>query len=109
MTDKELKRLSRAELLELLLLQTQESERLRTELAQTRQQLEERQLRIQNAGSLAQAVIDINGVMEAAQKAADQYLENIAAMEAEARSRYDRIMLPVRQSTGEAGEETETK
>ena len=92
MTDKELKRLSRAELLELLLLQTREVERLRAELDTAQRQLEDRRLRMTRAGTLAQAMVDINGVMEAAQKAADQYLENIAAMEAETRSRYEQIL-----------------
>lgn len=85
MADKKLKRLSRADLLEMLLVQTKEVERLREKLTEMEKQLQERQLRINNAGSLAQAVIEVNKVVEAAQAAADQYLENIAAMEAEAK------------------------
>lgn len=84
MADKKLKRLSRADLLEMLLVQTKEVERLREKLAEMEKQLQERQLRINNVGSLAEAVIEVNKVVEAAQAAADQYLENIAAMEAEA-------------------------
>lgn len=92
MTDKELKRLSRAELLELLLVQTKEVERLRKELKQTRLQLEDRRLRIENAGNLAQAVLEINGVMEAAQAAAEQYLENIAAMEEVTKQKCEQLL-----------------
>ena len=65
MTDKELKRLSRSELLELLL-QTQETERLRKELAIVREQLANRQMQVAEAGNLAEAVLAVNGVMEAA-------------------------------------------
>ena len=43
-------------------------------------------------GSLAEAMLDVNGVMAAAQAAADQYLENIAAMEAETKQRCENMI-----------------
>lgn len=92
MTDKELKRLSRAELLELLLVQTKEVERLREELERVREQLEDRQLYLKETGNLAKAVLEINGVMEAAQAAADQYLENIAEMEAATQRKCEQML-----------------
>lgn len=92
MTDKELKRLSRAELLELLLAQTEEVERLRTELEDMKRQLEERRLQISQAGNLAEAALQINGVMEAAQAAAEQYLLNISAMEEETRRKCEQML-----------------
>jgi glutathione S-transferase len=84
MTDKQLKRLSRADLLELLLIQTKENERLHAELEEARAQLESRRICVEEAGSIANAALALNGVMEAAQAAADQYLENIAQIKAEA-------------------------
>lgn len=81
MTNKELKRLTRAELLELLLAQTRESERLKARLYDAQMQLSERQLRVSQAGDMAQAALKVNGVLEAAQAAASQYLENVAALE----------------------------
>ena len=50
MTEKELKRLSRAELLELLLIQTKETERLRVRLENARNQLENREIQIRGCG-----------------------------------------------------------
>ena len=47
------------------------------ELAEARQQLEERRIMTEEAGSIAEAALRINRVFEAAQAAADQYLENI--------------------------------
>ena len=87
MLNKELKKLSRAELLELLLLQTKENERLQAKLDEALQQLTDRRLRMEQCGDLAQAALAVNGVMEAAQAAARQYLDNIRAMEEEARQR----------------------
>lgn len=92
MKEKQLKRLSRSELLELLLAQTRETERLQAELAEANAKLADRDLRMRDAGDLAQAVLVINGVMEAAQKAADQYLENIAAMEARTKEECDKLI-----------------
>lgn len=92
MTDKELKKLSRADLLELLLVQTRETESVKRQLQEAEKALEERQLRMATVGSLAEAVLEVNGVMAAAQEAANQYLENIAAMEEEAKQRCDNMI-----------------
>lgn len=80
MTDRELKKLSRAELLELLLEAKQENEQLRKELEETKQLLNSKQILIKNAGSIAEAALALNGIFETAQKAADQYLENVRRM-----------------------------
>lgn len=77
MTDKELKRLSRAELIELLIEQIRENDKLREENAFLHEQLDSRLLAIENAGSIAKAALEINGVFEAAERAAIQYLESI--------------------------------
>lgn len=92
MTEKELKKLNRAELLELLLVQTKEAERLRKKLEKAEAALADRYLQIQSAGTLAQAVVQINGVMEAAQAAAQQYLDNIVKMEEETRLRCEKML-----------------
>lgn len=77
MTDKELKRLSRSELLEMLIIQVEENERLKQRLSKAQEKLQERQIMIEQAGSIAQAALELNGVFEAADKAAKQYLENV--------------------------------
>ena len=99
MTDKELKRLSRAELLELLLIQTRESEHLKMQLEEAKRELTDREIRIREAGNLADASLAINGVLESAQKAAQQYLENIDRMEQETKLRCQRMLL---EASGEA-------
>lgn len=77
MTDRELKKLSRADLLELLLAESRENEQLRAQLAEANARLASRQIEIENAGSIAEAALQLNGVFQAAQAAAEQYLENI--------------------------------
>lgn len=92
MTEKELKRLSRSELLELLLVQTREREKLEQRLEEAEQQLADRQIRLEKAGDIAHAVLEINGVMDAAQAAARQYLENMEQLELQTRQRCEQML-----------------
>ena len=80
MTDKELKRLSRGELLEMLIAQASENEKLKQELEDAQAALQDRSIAIDNAGSIAEASLQLSGVVEAAQNAAEQYLANIQRM-----------------------------
>lgn len=77
MTAKELKKLRRSELLEMLLARTEEVERLQAELAEANRKLDDRAILIETSGSIAEASLKLNGVFEAAQAAAEQYLKNI--------------------------------
>lgn len=101
MTEKELKRLSRSELLELLLLQTRERERLERQLEEAEQRLADRQLRLEKAGDIAQAALQINGVMEAAQAAARQYLENVERLERRTRNECEQMLQKARKDADE--------
>ena len=77
MTDKELKKLKRAELLQLLLTQSREIDRLRNELDEANKKLEDRRLGNQKIGSIAEASLAAYNIIEETQKAADLYLENV--------------------------------
>ena len=80
MTDKDLKKLSRGELLELLIAQMKENEQLKASLEEAQAQLDDRKIIIDKAGTLAEASLQLNGVFQAAEAAAAQYLENIERM-----------------------------
>ena len=73
MTEKELRKLGRAELLELLLEQAREFETLEQRLNAAEAALQSQQLQLETCGSIAEASLKLNGVFEAAQKAAEQY------------------------------------
>lgn len=76
MTENDLKHLSRKDLLEVLIEQQKENERLKAELNTVREKLADREITIQRSGTMAEAVLLLNGIMESADKAAAQYLEN---------------------------------
>lgn len=77
MTDKELKKLSRKELLEMLVIQTRRTEQLEKRVSELEERLSDKTIKIENVGSLAEASLKLSGVFEAAQQAAELYLENI--------------------------------
>lgn len=81
MTDKQLKRMSRRQLLEMLIGLTEENERLSQQLEETQEKLAEKEIAIASAGSIAEAALKINRVFEAAEAAAQQYLENIRGVQ----------------------------
>lgn len=75
MTDKELRRLGRPELIDIIYQLEKRQEENTQEIARLQAQLQDRSLRLSEAGSIAQAALQVNGVMEAAQAAADQYVQ----------------------------------
>ncbi len=77
MTEQELKKMSRKELIHLLLCRDLECDALRAKLAEAEASLKDRRIHLEEAGSIAEAALRLNGVFESAQKAAEQYLENI--------------------------------
>lgn len=80
MTGLNLKKLSRSDLLELLLDQAKEIERLRDALNQANQELSERSIKLENAGSIAEAALQISGFFDAAQEACTLYQQSITQL-----------------------------
>ena len=79
MPDRELRHMRRTELVEIILALKQSEDQLRAENAALSAQLQERQIHIENAGSIAQAALELNKVFEAAQAAADEYVASVLA------------------------------
>ncbi len=74
MTEQELKRLSRKDLIEVIYTMRKREMDLELQLKQAEQKLNEKRIVIENAGSIAEAALALNGIFEAAQAAADSYL-----------------------------------
>jgi len=75
LTEKELKKMNRYQLLELLLLQTQRADKLQQQVEELESQLGDRDLEFASLGSIAEASLQVSGVFRAAQEAADLYLD----------------------------------
>lgn len=113
MTDQQLRKLSRKDLLQLLLEQEKQRVALEQELEKVKKQLEEKNLCIENAGSIAEAALQLNGVFEAAQAAAQQYEENVKercrAQEEETNKKIERTVQRVREWVRSTEAETRKK
>lgn len=108
MTEKELKKLNRYQLLELLILQTERAEELQKQLDELKAELESRRIELTRMGSIAEASLHLGGVFEAAQCAADLYInaakERAAALEAEARQQAAGILAEAARKAAEENE-----
>lgn len=77
MTEHELKKLSRQDLLEMLIAQSREMQALQDRLTAAEDALRQKQIQIDKAGSIAEASLNLSGIFEAAQDACKQYTDNI--------------------------------
>ena len=109
MTDKELKKLGRRELLEMLIVQTRRNENLEKNIADLQQQLASRELSVQRAGDLAGAVMELNGVFESARNACEQYKLNIERMEEQCRKDCERLRTEAQQEAARIVEKANEK
>lgn len=87
----ELKRLSRVELLEIIYELQKQHEETTIQMEQMQAELDTRKRSIRKSESIAEAAICINGVMEAAQAAADQYLVSVKAATVGLESQLDAV------------------
>lgn len=88
--DKSLKKLNRAELLELLVALSEEYDDLVDENDRLKKMLMSQRLpRSTKVGSIAEAALQVNGFFEAAQRSADEYLREIKHLRNELATRVD--------------------
>ena len=69
MTSRELRRLNRKDLLQMLIEQSQEVQSLRKKLAEAETALANKTIAINQAGSIAEASLQLSGIFQAAQDA----------------------------------------
>lgn len=81
MTEKQLRKLSRSDLLQLLVEVASENKKLKEDLAEANKELSSKRLAINNSESLAEAALRLSGVYRAADEAVKIYIENIVANE----------------------------
>lgn len=80
MTDRELQKLKRPELLEIMLNLKSDLEKEKEENQKLKNQLNEKNIALEKSGNIAEASLELSGIFNAAQQAADVYLDNIRKM-----------------------------
>ena len=77
MTDKEFKRLSRSQLIDIIYQLQLKQDELIADNEKLSKALADKRLRVSKAGNIAEAALEIHNVMQAAQDAATHYLEEM--------------------------------
>lgn len=88
MTTKELRKLRRAELLQLLLDQVQENEQLKSRVNALMTQLNQQRITCEKAGSIAEAALTMSGIFQDADQAARKYLQEVETLAAHQRQEF---------------------
>ena len=88
----ELQKMSRLELIEIIYALQQEEKLLEEEKKKLEDTIANWTIQIEEAGSIAEAAIKINGVFEAAQTAANQYLDHLRKENSQAETQISHLM-----------------
>ena len=92
MTDKEFKRLSRAQLIDIIYQFQLQIDTLTEQKQVLERELADKRLRLSNAGNIAEAALEITDCFLSAQNAAEQYLNEIKAIREETEAERQRIL-----------------
>ena len=84
MISKDIKTLSRKELVDIIYQLKKNEEQLQGKIAELEEALQDKRMRLSVAGSIAEAAMTVTNVFSTAQVTADLYLQEIACMKAEA-------------------------
>ena len=84
MVKKELKKLRRRELVDIIYQMKKNEEQLQAEISSLKEEIQDKRLRLSQAGSVADAAATISNLFADAQKTADLYLNEIACMKEDA-------------------------
>ncbi len=92
MTDKEFKRLSRAQLFDIIYQYQLQVDKLTEKNQELERELADKRLRLSEAGNIADAALKINHCFRSAQNAAEQYINEIKAVRDETEAERQRIL-----------------
>ena len=92
MTDKEFKRLNRAQLIDIIYQFQLRIDQLTEQNKVLEQELADKRFRLSNAGNIADAALEMNRCFRSAQDAADQYLNEIKTIREETEAERQRIL-----------------
>ena len=92
MSTKDLKKLSRRELVDIIYQLKKNEQQLQAENVNLQNALREKRMRLSEAGSLADAAASVSNLLTAAQNTADLYLSEISSMREDARKESSKII-----------------
>ena len=109
MIGKELKKLSRRELVDIIYQLKKNEQQMQDEIASLKDELQDRRIQISTAGSIADASMQLTGIFSTAQLTADLYLHEIATMKENAQYECERMLREANEKTQDIIAEGEKK
>ena len=109
MTDKEFRKLKRGDLVAIIYEYQKQQEILIKENEELKEKLQSKELKISNAGSIAEAVLEMNHLFETAQKTADEYVEQVKLSMSDAEKKAEEIIAQAQKKADEIIAEAEKK
>lgn len=101
MAEKELRKMRRNELIDIIYALQEQIEQVAAERDTYKKQLGDRQIHIEKVGSIADAAVALNHLFEVAQSTVDQYLDSVYAANAEAEAQRQQILDEAHRQAGE--------
>lgn len=98
MVSKELRKLNRRELIDIIYQMKKNEQQMQEQISALQAELEEKRLRLSQAGSIAEAALAVSNIFSAAQEAANLYLQEISSMKAEAERERQKILEQTRKA-----------
>lgn len=92
MISKELKKLNRRELVDVIYQLKKNEEQLQEQIAALEAELQDRRIHLSAAGSISEAATEITGIFSVAQSTADLYLREIAAMKEDTEKKCEKMI-----------------
>ena len=107
MIGKELKKLSRRELVDVIYQMKKNEQQLHEEIEALQEQLQDKRIRLTVAGSIAEAAVSITNVFSSAQRTADLYLQEILCMKQDTEAQCAAMIEEAKQQAAEIIAESE--
>ena len=92
MISKELKKLNRRELVDVIYQLKKNEEQMQEQIAALEAEMQDRRIHLSVAGSIAEAAADITGIFSVAQSTADLYLREISSMKEDAEKECEKMI-----------------
>ena len=109
MISKELKKLSRRELVDVIYQLKKNEQQLQEELAALQQEAQDKRIRLSVAGSIADAAVSLTNIFSTAQVTADLYLQEIICMKSDAEKECAKIISEAKKTAADIVADSQKK
>ena len=108
MISKELKKLNRRELVDVIYQLKKNEEQMQEKIDALETELQDRRMHLSEVGSIAEATTDITGIFSVAQSTADLYLQEISSMKEDAQRESEKMIEEAEKKVEEAEKKVES-